>query len=254
MRLLQFCAVTLAGIAFGQDGSYTFESANIHDTARLVEPAMFAPDPLLSELRAFAVRECNQRIIARLIVAATPRDLAAAVNAQFMEMSSTGVANASLSSPGVLGQNVVTLRVAQVLCVGGDATAIIRQGKDVTQYQLAGSHDSRKWNVRGLNFTLVGFHLHGDDADIWMQAFVRTEVLPNIETAAAIRDEIERRTGIQTLLAVRTDPFFWDMGGPKFDVFEVPVPRISGQEFLTRPYISCPPAREHQPCRIRTSH
>ncbi len=77
---------------------------------------------------------------------------------------------------------------------------------------------------------------------------------PILEVAASIRDGVEHRTGLPSYLILRTDPFFWDMDGPKFDVLEVSVPRVSGREFLKRPYLSCPPSDDHKPCLLKTSH
>jgi hypothetical protein len=130
---------------------------------------------------------------------------------------------------------------------------MIRSGNRVELHQLIGTADSRQWSVHGTEVTLVGFSVYAVAPES-ISAFIRTRVLPNPETAAAIRDDLERRTGIRTYLILRMDPFFWDMDGPKFDAFEVPVPRISSKEFLTRPFLSCPPSDNQKPCRVETFH
>src|SRR5205807_5631884 len=100
-----------------------------------------------------------KRKLARLILAPNQEDLGRTVNALFTvdDLTSGAIAKFVSSNPALLGQNVSRLRVAQVLCVGGNATATIRNGLEVERYQLSGSHDSREWSVRGADVTLVGF-------------------------------------------------------------------------------------------------
>jgi hypothetical protein len=181
--------------------------------------------------------------------------LAKSVNVSFVldDITSEAVARFTSSNPTLLGQNIGRLNVAQVLCIRGNATVSIRRGLVLEQHQLAGTRDARKWNLKNLDVQLVGFSVHSGGGE-WISAFARLKYLPDLDTAASIRDRIEEEVGVQTLLIVRTDPFFWDAGGPKFDVFEVPVPQISAGEFLVRPYVSCPPSEERKPCRMKSSH
>ncbi len=242
-------------VASTQDVSYKRESSRVYDEGRVVEAKLFSPSTLLEQFRAFATAECSGRKLARLIVAPTQVELAKAINVSFVldDMTSAAIEKFVLANPALLGQDVGRLNVAQVLCVGENATAMIRSGDRVEQHQISGPADSRKWSVRGTEVTFVGFSVHAGARE-WISAFLRTLVLPDPETAAAIRDDLERRTGIRTYLILRTDPFFWDMDGPKFDAFEVPVPRISSKEFLTRPFVSCPPSDNQKPCRVETFH
>ncbi len=251
-------AVLTAVIVFpgqGQDASYSQESSHVYDEARLIPQEDFTSPSLLNEFRRFVTAECGKRTLARLILASSQGDLAKAVNVSFVldDMTSEAVARFTSSNPTLLGQNIGKLNVAQGLCIGGNATVNIRSGRGIEQHQLAGTRDARKWHLKTVDIQLVGFSLHSGGGE-WISAFARLRYLPDLDTAASIRDLIEEQIGVQTLLILRTDPFFWDAGGPKFDVFEAPVPEISAGEFLVRPYISCPPSEERKPCRLKTSH
>jgi hypothetical protein len=249
------CALLAAGGASAQDGSYRHESNGIRDEARVVEPKSFTSSTLTRQFRAFVSSACSGRRLVRLIVAPTDQELGKAVNFSFFldDVTSAVIEAFVRRNPGLLGQGIGELNVAQALCVGENATALIRNRNRIEQYQLSGTNDSRRWSVGGTEVTLVGFSLHSGARE-WISAFLRTKVLPGPDVAASIRDDLERRTGIPTYLILRTDPFFWDMDGPKFDVFEIPVPRISSSEFLRRPYLSCPPSDNKKTCRLETSH
>jgi hypothetical protein len=253
------CVALISGMiylpAHAQDASYLRESTHIYDEARIIDQKDFAPPSLLKEFRHFATVECGRRKLARLTLAPSQNDLARAVNVSFVldDLTSEGVARIASSNPTLLGQNIGRLSVAQAYCMSGNVTAVIRNEFSIERHQLAGRKDSRELNLGKLDVRLVGFNLHGG-RDEWISAFVRVKFLPDLDTAAAIRDLIEEQIGVQALLVLRTDPFFWDMGGPKFDPFEVPVPEISAGEFLIRPYISCPPSEERKPCRLESSH
>ena len=254
-KKMVFGALVVASLSHAQDASYKLVSTVAYDQARLIDPNMFARSILLEQFKEFVTRECSARGLARLILAPTKTDLAKAVNVHFFldDLTSAGIEKFVASSPSLLGQDVSTLNVAQVLCVGGDSAVMIRNGDQVDRYQISGKTDPRKWNAQGSDFTFVGFALHAGARE-WISAFIRAKTLPDLEVAASIRDGVEHRTGLPSYLILRTDPFFWDMDGPKFDVLEVSVPRVSGREFLKRPYLSCPPSDDHKPCLLKTSH
>ncbi len=249
------CVSLIARALHAQDASYISSSSHVYDEARVLDPTKFTRSSLLEQFRSFAALECSGKSLARLILAPTQEELGKVTNVSFVldDLTSAGVDRLVSSNPSLLGQGVRRLSVAQLLCIAGESTAHLRIGGRVEQYRLSGTGDSRRWNVGQAGLTLVGFNLRSGGRE-WISAFVRTKVLPDLNSATAIREDLEHRTGVQTYLILRTDPFFWDMDGPKFDPFDVPVPRISGKEFLTRPYISCPPSDNGRPCRLETLH
>jgi hypothetical protein len=255
LRTVVLLGLTLAPGAYSQDSSYMRESSRVYDAARVAEPQTFTAPILLKEFKGFVGLQCANRKLARLTVAPTKEDLVKVVNKIWFADGLTRRGIAGMVVPN-LGKDADELRAAQVLCVGDYATAIIRNGHHVERFQLSGSQDSRAWKAQGMDLTLEGFHVRGDEVEGWVSAFIRAKDLPNLETAAVVRDELEHRTGVRIDMVLRTDPFFFDVDGPKFDAFEVPAPKISVDEFLSRPYISCPPSdgRRRPPCRLETTH
>jgi hypothetical protein len=240
----------MAGLIYAQDSSYTRESKLVFDQARLIEARKFEASALRKEFLAFVAGRCAGRTLARLILAPTKDDLARAVNANFLDLSPETEARIASSWPSVFGAGGGSPRVAQVLCFGGNSTVRIRNGNDVTRYQISGPHDSREWSFHGVEVTIVGFSFFSQDIPLGM--FVRAELLPNVNAAAAIRDELQRQTRVDTSLVFRADPFFWAVNGPQCDIFEVPTPKIAGGEFLKRPYVECPPGGEPGACQVKT--
>jgi hypothetical protein len=122
----------------------------------------------------------------------------------------------------------------------------------VTRFQLSGPHDSREWNFRDVAVTIVGFSLPPASVPpLPLDMFLKAKPLPDLETAAGIRDEFQNLIGVDTTLVLRTDPVFWNLGGPKCDMFDLPLTKITGPEFMRRRYIVCPEG-VRKACRTET--
>ena len=246
------CGAVMLRLAAAQDVSCKNESDRVSDVARTIQPSGFERSALLEAFRAWMTAECFNRPLARLTLAPSQTDLANAVNTNLLDLTSEGVNRLAMSTPSLLGAGIPRTRAAQGLCLGGNATVTIRNASEVTHHQIAGSHDSRQWQVKGVDITLVGFRLSALHSPIWW--FVKANPLPDVSAAAAIRDLLEEMTQVPTTVVIRTDGAFWDFNGPKGDVFNLSVQTISGGDFLRRPYVVCAPRGDRGKCQVRTSH
>ena len=190
--------------------------------------------------QAFADRECRSRALARLVVAPKEEDFLRSINAAIPEPSYPLIRHLAMTYPAMFGQDVNRLQSGEVICLGESATATIRTGLRVRSYQIKGSRDARQLFVGHLVATFQGLHIYGDSrAAASATIFARSEPLPSLNDVSALQRWLTRLTGFPITLIVRSDPFFWYADGPGFDPFQIPVPRVSGEEFLHRPYIYC---------------
>ena len=152
--------------------------------------------------------------------------------------------------PALVDPDLSNVEAAQLFCFDGKATlSIIRSRGHVEIRHWNGGDNARDVNLRGVVFRLVGFRLHveprnvvQDDAQLLppqLTAFVAMAALPTLQKAAEIRVYIERVSRAETHLCLRTDPLFFDYGGPRTDAFAEGLSEVSIQEFLRRPYIIC---------------
>jgi hypothetical protein len=233
-----------------QDFSFEQRSAHVYDVARIIATKEFRGDTLLRVFRRFVDSECGRRVLVRLTVSTNQRDLANAINTNLPNLTSNFL---------LLAQGLGEPNVAQVMCFGSDASAVIRRGTTVMHYQIAGTRDTRELPVAGAHVTFVGFRLRAEpsgssDANplperLWI--YGKADHLPDTDRASSIRRELERLTGVRTYLILRTDPFFFDYDGPVCDIFEHRLPKIIPEQFLRVPYVVCSP---DQTCRLLDSH
>jgi hypothetical protein len=246
-------ALLLSGTLIAQDASYTKKSVHVYDTAMVITRAEFENRDLLDRFGRFVRSQCQGRQLARMIVSTKNLDLVRSTNTELPSV---------VGDLRTLERGLGPLNVAQVMCFGGQATALIRRGDSIERYQIAGNRDSLKVNGLGMDLLLVGLRLHpgADISDathtfpdrVWLYA--KTKDLPDIRRAATVHAALQRQIGIPTYLIVRTDSFFFDYDGPLCDVFEMPTPKISKSEFLARPFVVCHPDRPAQPCEVSTRH
>jgi hypothetical protein len=211
----------------------------------------------------FVATRCGQRKLARLTVAANERDLVNAINVALPAGRRERIPDLLTADPSLLGFDVGQPMIAEVLCFSGQVTARVRRGHSVRRHQLLGRDDARELNAHGLRLTLVGFRLSTvsgrvgtpgpqDLPDrVWIYA--ATQVLPELKRAEAVRRDLQDRTGVETHLVLRTHPHFFDYRGPRCDVFEVPHPAISKEEFLRSPFIVCWPEDRGGVCKLLSS-
>lgn len=235
--------------ADGTRFSYRRECPQIYDTATVSSSGSFEAAHAIEALKRFTASECDCHTLARMIVAATDRDLGRATNSEFF-----------FPVPGPLLREArrASPNVAQVLCFGGRATGFLRHGRTVTQYQLRGVGDAREVTKRSVSMTLVGFRLRpgwttggGPPAPNRVWLYVKVGSLPDLETAGRIRADFERQIGVQVYLVMRTDGLFFGNDGPVYDVFAGLPPETSDEEYLARPFIACMPGSDAGPCQLR---
>jgi len=242
---------------------YERSSAGAYDAGIVVGPEGFQPGPLLTLLRTFWASKGAHLKLSRLRVSPSERDLQITGNVDLPDMPPGEIPRLLALTPGYLGGAVGQPDIAEVLCVGANATALVRRAGRVVSYQIAGELDARDLPVSGMSLAIVGFRVDavaGAGADPRgaypgsVRIFVRMGNLPAPEKAAAARRELQVRLGTRTFLVLRTDPFFFEYGGPRTDVFEVPPPEVSAAEYLAKPSIACWPPSGHDPvggCQLR---
>jgi hypothetical protein len=272
LRDIAFTTAALAGL-IGVAGAapagrmlYEHSSRDAYDAAVVVEPEDFRVESLLLRFKTFCETQGAHRKVARLRASTNAYDLRISGNVTLPDIVPTGIPNLLSLNPGYLGTALENPDIAEVLCLEAEATALVRRGDRVVSHQISGKHDSRELSVDGLDLTIVGFKLDAAPVSTlearslfpdFLRIFARTKSLPTVDEAAAIRRDLEDRIGVRVFLTLRTDPFFFDCGGPRADVFEVPPAKISVAEFLTKPFIACWPGDDHDPaggCQLRSTH
>jgi hypothetical protein len=246
---------------------YERASQDVYDAAIVVGPQEFGTESLLATFRTFCATKCTQRKLARLRASTNEHDLRITGNVSLPDMLPGEIPKLLSLNPGYLGTAIGNPDIAQALCFGAEATAFVRRGDRVVSFQISGNHDSRELSVTGLDLTVVGFGFQaapvpssggGRSASpdyLWI--FARTKSLPTTAEAGAVRRHLESRIGARVFLTLRTDPFFFDYGGPRSDVFETPPAKVSVAEFLTRPFIACWPGDSPDApggCQLRSTH
>jgi hypothetical protein len=237
--------LVLTHLIYAEDYSYSQKSVHVTDEAQIVASREFTMSLLLRRFGSFIDSECHSRPLARLILATSQRDLGNALNANMPE--GLGPRNRTRIEIG-------RPRVAEVVCLAGAATAIIRSGDQIERRQLAGQPSTRDLEVSGIRLELVGFRLLAeplvgpgrDDAHplperVWV--YLRTSRLPSIGIAKVVQDYFANAIGTQVFVIVRTDPFFAAYDGPRFDILD---PRFTGEipgmdSLLSRAHIVCEP-------------
>lgn len=254
----------IPGSGVAGDFSYESVSKDIYDAARTVDGRKFDESTLLRTFTGFVGAECDQRKVARLIVAPSQDDLMKAVNTELPPIRPSRLSDILAADPSLVCAGSDEIRAAEVLCFDGAATACIRLGRVSRSYQLRGTRDSRELGLGGLHLRLVGFRLYAAPRrvsasnkrtlrdEVWIYASAPS--LPSVEAAKVASKDLERRTGLETFLVLRTDPFFFYDRGPRCDIFAPSPPRISPEEFSAKPFITCSPNRSPDPCVLHDSH
>jgi len=256
------CLFSVAKVTAAQTSRFEYEQSTkgVYDAARLVSSGDFVNAKLLEVFKQFGVTECAQRQLARLTVVTNERDLENVVNVRVPAIPRARIPIMLAADPTLLGSNLGQLNSAEVLCFDGSVTAFVRRDGKVSKYRLSGEDDVRDLNLPALRLTLVGFRLERERPDVakhdpnplpdmvWIYA--RTDALPTLGAAAAARSQLETQIKTRTYLILRTAPFFFDYGGPRFDLFEVRPSTTSMREFLAQPYIECWPNGTGGSCRL----
>lgn len=232
--------VPITGL-MGQSLSYKVEADNVYDAAKIIERAQFGNEALLKLFNQFVTTNCRRYKLARLTVSTSETDLGKGINTNLSDI---------FSNLEAIRQGVGNPEIAQVVCLRGRATARIRTGDGVLHFQLAGNEDARLLRFDGTLFTLIGFRVRprlpgeavptslaaGDR--LWVYASVRA--LPSRLLAEKFREHLELELKTPTYLIIRTDTFFFEYDGPRFDVFGS-VPPVPTSGFLSNPYLVCRP-------------
>lgn len=230
--------------------SYKQSSNQAYDAATLIRASEFRDANLSKMFETFVSTKCGTRKLARLILATNERDLGNAVNT---------ILPGSVSDSQIREAQLSTSEVAQVLCFEGRATLFIRKGR-IARREVFGNADARKLVLQGVPLTIVGFRLRIGTPNavvhdgrtrpnrVWIYA--TTQVLPDAEIAARMREELERRLEMQVYLIVRTDSFFSAFDGPICDLFDSSAQVYSGPEALSRPSVVCSPGSGRHSCEL----
>lgn len=251
LAILLFLRMPVATVAAGPQAAsgqaYRVESRIHLDEARLVPAREFEYDALSSVFAQFRATQCEGRLLARLIVAPTDRDLALATNSRSPELNEPAIRKMSLANPALFGPgnaSIVNIHSATLLCVGGSATALFRYGTSIRKEVLRGSRDAQTISLAKQTYHWQGFRLDNGVLSV----FMRGERLPSSQEAEDLLRYLETILNARVMLTVRTDMFFWYEDGPRFDPYST-APRISGEEFLRRPYVFCGRSPGRAVCR-----
>jgi hypothetical protein len=264
LSVVTFSLIGSLASALGQAVEYEHSSMTIYDAARTISASDLRSPNLLDDLSKFVAAECKERKLVRLTLAATARELSNVSNVELPPLRRASIPDLLRADPSLLNPNLERTNAAQVFCFGGNATVAVRIGSNVVFHRLRGNDDPRGIDLRGRRFMLIGFRLDMEPQNVAkhdpnplpaeLRIFATISALQGLEAAAAVRAYIEEATGTPTYLFLRTDPFFFDYGGPRTDAFSPNASRVSVGEFLARPYIVCWPGSGTGNCRLMTSH
>lgn len=250
-------ASTMSGGTF----EYVRAADQLYDEARLVGAEDFVLPKLMEIFNRFSATECRQQKLARLTIAVNNADLMNIINVSLPAGMRSRLPALLKLDRSLLGADLDRSMAAQVLCFGGNATASVRQGPNLSRYQLRGSNEAKDIKINDLRLSIVGFSLSVDSVSkgadhlkTEIRLFARTPALPTENAAKAVRVELERLFGVPTYLFLRTDSHFFDYGGPRSDAFEKLTGVPSIDDFLTKPFIDCWPDSRQGGCRIMKCH
>ena len=115
-------ALAALSLLSGHDFSYELDSKLVYDAARAVPRDGFEDARLLQTFRTFVASKCVDHRLARLIVSDNQLDLNRATNANLPP---------NLPNPVLARLRGISPDVAQVLCFGNAATAVVRRANAV---------------------------------------------------------------------------------------------------------------------------
>jgi len=239
-----------------QDPSYSYESVTLYDSAKLAQPGDMEGPRLLALSQNFVDQECHKpgRRLARLTLSVSRLDLSNAMNVSFPEADP-----AEIIRDGSFRMHFRSPEIAQVWCLGDQATTIVRRSDSIKRHQLAGERDARELALEGVKLTLVGINLNPGWGSVSGRAldttwfYARTAKLPELSVARSIHRQLEESTRTNAFLVLRTDSFFVEYDGPAWDIFEQSLPEGSAAEFLGKPHIVCGPKSAGGVCLEVTS-
>jgi hypothetical protein len=227
------------------DHSYRHEYATVLDNAELIANGKVDESNILPRLEAFVDRDCQGKALARLTVSPYDSDLVLGTNPVMMPEADPD----KVISAGWVRFDFGRPEVAQVWCFGGDATAFLRTKTGVIRRQLKGKRSARDPIVNGTTVHLIGLRVGASSTQLYCHA---TE-LPTLGEAQSLHHALEELIGADVSLILRTDPFFYEEGGPLWDIFSVPLPKGSAVGYLNRHHIECPPSSDSHRCEARDS-
>ena len=225
------CVFAATAPASAQGIQYQISSEKVYDAAKVLDNGAFQESKLLEIFKSFSATHCGRQPLARLTVAPSQRDLLDGLNSDLPELPRAAIPNLLSADSTLLCGDRRRSTVAQVLCFGGDATALVLQN---------GPPDVKSRDPHPLPDSL--------------QVFLQARSLPDLESAARVRRDLEEAIGVRTTVVLRTDSFFFDYDGPRCNVFDVPTASISKEEFLARPFVMCAPGVTRRDCFLLRSH
>lgn len=240
----------------GQDFSYSREGQRIEQSQRVIPSGSFTPIRLNELASTFTARCGTTHELLQWIVAPSQRDLMRAGNRPVAQLNPKLVPEYA-KDPSLLGQETEPLRAAMFQCLQGNATLYVRDGGQTYRKQLSGNLDARTLSFRSLPLKIVGILLQhfpvADRPDFRdrVTLFMQSKPLPTVEQANALQTYLMSALGCWVRLVIRTDPHFFNYGGPRTDIFEIRRSSTTVTEFVNSRHIIC--ENEEPKCNVLTA-
>jgi hypothetical protein len=180
-----------------------------YDLGTLLTPGAFTERRLMGRLEAFASNQIARHKISRLTVSLKQDDLVYARPGLTLMFENPKIFNGSWNR-----QN----SIAQVLCLNGRASALLKYGESVKHLQILGDRDPRELTVDGQAVHLVSFAIRNGNISLdqlsssqssnaWITIYVQTNPLLSIAQAEHLLTALDGMLGTDAVeLVVRSDP------------------------------------------------
>jgi hypothetical protein len=254
--LVSFVIFALPGLAVSENIKYFAERPFAYDLSRVISRNEFNEQNLTWRLSRFAELQKHKHPLSRLAMSFREIDL------WYEHPSEEGHINPANYN----GEWNRQQSLAEVFCLNGAASALIKIGDSVKSIQISGNRDPRIMTVDGRTARILSFAIHSTDSAgfdgfphtssrDWITFFVTTTPLLSPEQAEQLQAELSEAIGTRAVaLVVRSDPAFGPNGGPIFDCFHFPFPDIPLATYRVTPYIECLPLNEPKPNTARLQH
>ena len=245
MGMFNVLVFLITGTLDGEDVRRLQLGTFAYDLAVLVPRDEFREDLVLSKLKNFAEQQQSRHKLSRMTIAFRKPDLSYAVPTEVPYV------------PGNYGRDWSSRQfVAQVWCMNGKASALLKFGEDVKYFQLLGGADPRVIQLGERSVGLVSFRIDGGtrtDQIYSLESPTGAEVVTFYAVARPLLTlpEAERlltvlRSSLNSQrvdVIVRPDAIFGPNGGPVLDVFHPPFPGLSKVTYMATSYVVCSPDR-----------